>query len=364
MRSLGLGNWHTLLLRDRRGAALDVGCGFGSLALGLGEYYQFAAGVDALSERVRYGSLRAREDHRSGNSFVQGTGLSLPFRDHSFDLVTLNGVLEWAGFHAEGDPGALQRAMIAEAKRVVNERGTVAIAIENRFAMETLMGMEDTHTGERLVPALPRALADMVMRWRRHKPFRTYLYSRNGYARLMRSAGFPDVRVLDLVSSYNDYDFVVTPSDTTSYRLLWKRELVHTFYRRAGSARRLASRMAPRVLGQTGYAYLILAGASTQTLLDATHPFWADASSRGINPGTFRFACNDSRVGAMSVVSHDGERITGLISLQPSGNADIEGNDAALANIPRQLATAANFVERSTWTAGGVIVHAFEASDR
>lgn len=35
MRNIGLGNWHLLLARQRTGKVLDIGCGFGSLIMGL-----------------------------------------------------------------------------------------------------------------------------------------------------------------------------------------------------------------------------------------------------------------------------------------------------------------------------------------
>jgi len=361
MQRLELGNWHTLLLRDRAGAALDVGCGFGSLALGLGDYYQLAVGVDALGERVHYGALRAKQDHKDANAFVQGTGLSLPFHDGSFDLVTMNGVLEWAGFHAQGDPGELQRAMVTETRRALKPDGVLAIAIENRFAMETLTGMHDTHTGVRLLPALPRALAGLIMQRQKHAQFRTYLYSRGGYRKLMQSAGFAKSVVLDLVSSYNDYDFVVTPGDTATYRLLWDRGLVHTFYRRAGSARKVVARVAPRLLGETGYAYLVLAGGSVQTVLDQTHPFWADARERGVEAGSYRFACNTSRTGCMVVALHDGSRITGFVSLHGTDSA-VDELDVAACLPPRLSGVlASNTAPMATWTTGGVIARAFLA---
>lgn len=359
MRSLGLGNWHALLLLDPRGSALDIGCGFGSLALGLGDYYRFAVGVDALRERVRYGALRATQDRKHGNAFVQGTGLTLPFRGASFDLVTLNGVLEWAGFHARGHPGELQRSMAVEARRVLKPDGVLAIAIENRFAMETLMGMPDTHTGVRLLPALPRILAGMIMQLRKRAPFRTFLYSRAGYERLIRSAGFAQVQVLDLVSSYNDYDFVVTPGDAATYQLLWSRKLVRTFYNRAGSARRLAARATPRLLGETSYAYLVLAGASVQTVLDARHSLWAEARSRGVDDGVYRFGCNGARTGTMVLVTHDGNRITGLLALN-GGSSPVPGSDIA-ACLPPHLGNSivANAIPGATWTTNGVAVRSF-----
>jgi len=315
MQNVGLGNWHMLLNLSRESAALDVGCGFGSLALGLGEYYRTVVGIDAIPSRVAYAALRAREDGRSGNAFARASGLALPFRPGSFELVTLNGVLEWAGLHASGDPRRLQVEMLSDARRVLSESGTLAVAIENRFAMETLVGMPDTHTGVRFVPAIPRRLADRVMRSMRSQPFRTYLYTSAGHRRLTRDAGFARLRALDLVSSYNDYDFVVDTEDALTYRFLWSRDLVRSFHRRAEAARRAIAKVRPSALGRFGYAYLLLAGRNPRTLLDATHPFWEAAKSRGIDAGLARFAYKGSSAGTMLVVTHDGRRPRWIIEV-------------------------------------------------
>src|SRR4029077_11674875 len=133
---------------------------------------------------------------------------ALPFREHHFNLVIMNGVLEWAWLYASGAPRALQVDLLRETRRVLTANGTVAIAIENRFAMETLVGMPDTHTQIRFIPALPRPAASLLSRALRHEPYRTLLHSAAGSRQLLQDAGYPCVRIFDLVSSYNDYDFV------------------------------------------------------------------------------------------------------------------------------------------------------------
>lgn len=305
MTNLSLANWHVLLLKERESATLDIGCGFGSLALGLGEYYRRAIGVDALHGRVAYAALRQRQDRRPGTAFLQGSGLELPFASGSFDLTTINGVLEWAGYHAAGDPRTLQLTMLREARRVLRPGGTTAVAIENRFAMETLAGLPDTHTGLNFVPALPRRLADVATRLLAKRPYRTYLYHPRGYAGLLREAGYAQVRVLDLVSSYNDYDFVVDIHDRDSYAFLWARGLVRTFYPWAGTARRLLSRTMPGLLGQVSYAYLVLAGEQVTTILDTSHPVWKHGNLATRVGQLSRFACPGEKPGTLAVILHD-----------------------------------------------------------
>ncbi len=320
---LGLANWHTLLTRPRGGAALDVGCGFGTLPLGLSEHFATAVGAEMLPERLRYAALRARQEPWPNAHFIRSHGARLPLADSSFDLVTMNGVLEWAALYSEGDPRSLQLELLSEARRVANESGVVAVAIENRYALESLLALADTHTGLEFVTALPRPAANLLSRIRRRGPYRVFLYSHDEYRKLFHDAGFGDVTLLDLVSSYNDYDFIVQPDDAPSYRFLWERGMVRSFYKPAAWARKQLARRKPELLGKLSYAYLVVGGCSAETLLDERHPFWSAAATWGAEPGEARFASPGKRPGTATIFTHDGERIVSLVELGPGSAEDV-----------------------------------------
>jgi ubiquinone/menaquinone biosynthesis C-methylase UbiE len=318
LENLRLANWHMLLAPSPRGAALDVGCGFGTLPLGLASHFRTAVGAEMLPDRLRYATLRARQEPWPNAHFVRSHGARLPLADATFDLVTMNGVLEWAAIYSEGEPRSLQVAMLEEMRRVARADGAVAVAIENRYALESLLALSDTHTGLTFVTAMPRKVANLVSRWRRREPYRVFLYSHGGYRELFRDAGFEDVTVLDLVSSYNDYDFIVRPGDAPSYRFLWEHRMVRSFYRPAGWTRRRLARWKPALLGKLSYAYLVVGGRSATTLLDERHPFWSAAASKGAHPGPARFASPGDRPGVATIFTHDGERILSLVELGPT----------------------------------------------
>ena len=315
--NLRLANWHMLLARSPSGAALDVGCGFGTLPLGLADHFRTTIGAEMLPERLRYATLRARQEPWPNAHFVRSHGARLPLADASFDLVTMNGVLEWAALYSDGEPRSLQIAMLREMRRVAREDGVVAVAIENRYALESLLALSDTHTGLTFVTAMPRGAADLVSRLRRREPYRVFLYSHGEYKQLFRAAGFEDVTLLDLVSSYNDYDFVVRPDDALTYRYLWEQQMVRSFYRPAAWARKGLARWKPALLGKLSYAYLVVGGRSTTTLLDERHPFWSAAAAWGADPGAARFASPGDRPGVATIFTHDGERILSLLELGP-----------------------------------------------
>lgn len=115
-RLLGAG-----VLRD--GAALlDIGAGSGWIAQHFASHPQFrlaVTAVDARDERVA----------RDGYAFQQVTGATLPFPDHSFDIVLSNHVIEHVGGEAE------QLQHLAEARRVLRPGGTFYLAVPNRWSL-------------------------------------------------------------------------------------------------------------------------------------------------------------------------------------------------------------------------------------
>ena len=332
MRNLSIANWHLLLGLSNSGIALDVGAGFGSNVLGLAAYYQTAIGIDFLPDRLRYASLRAAQSQRLNCQMARADGHALPFGAGSFSLVTMNGVLEWAALYDdERAPRASQVAMLEEARRVLVPGGSLAFAIENRYALESLLALPDTHTGLQFVTAMPRALADLYARIRTGEAYRTYLYDRPGYQRLIREAGFESLVIFDLVASYNDYDFVLDPADTASYRLLYGSGWVRHFYEPAGRMRDWLGKFQPGLLGGLAYAYLVIGGKSVTTALDPSHEVWKAAGRFGIEPGPHRFACQGAGVGSLAVVSHDGQAPRALLELgvrsanEPLGGSILPG---------------------------------------
>lgn len=319
MRDLALLNWHVILLKEAEGPVLDVGCGLGSSVLGLAAYYDTVFGIEYLPDRLRYSALRAAQEERRNCHIARGDGHALPFRNSTFSLVTMNGVLEWAAlYHDAASPKAAQLAFLEEARRILSEDGQLAVAIENRFAAESVLGMQDTHTGLVFVTVFPRWLARLWSRIWKGDDYRTFLYSLSGYEALFREAGFPRVRVFDLVSSYNDYDFVLDARDTASYRLLYRNDLVRGFHPHARALRALLGRRVPSWLGRIPYAYLVVAGQSPTSALDPDHAVWKVTSRWGLDAGSARFACKGSQTGCMAVITHGSEGVCGLLELSVS----------------------------------------------
>ncbi len=315
MKNLGLGDWHLILSKEADSRVLDVGCGFGSMILGFSKHFSHVYGLEYLPERISFAKLRAFQEARNVY-LIRGSGLKLPFGEAVYQLVTFNGVLEWAGLYDKTkSPGTLQREMLAEANRVISDDGVVAVTIENSFAMESLTGMSDTHTGIHFITFLPRWIADMVSLFRSGGNYRTYLYRRRGYQDLFRKAGFQQIKIFDLISSYNDYDYVVNTLDTASYEFLYDHKLIKSFYSPAGIARSIVRKINPSILKEVSYAYLVVGGKSVLSVLDDEHEIWKISKEYGLDIGSARFACRGNKPGTMVIICHENNHVVMIVEL-------------------------------------------------
>lgn len=321
-----LADWTLLVHPSGAQRAVDVGCGFGTLTIGLAARFAQVAAVDVLPLRLAIAASRARSLGATHVQFINGNGRVLPLRSGVFDLAVLNGVLEWAALGSTENTAVVQALLLSEVRRVLKADGLVAVAIENRFALETWNLTPDTHTGLLLLPLFPHWLGRAIHRLRVGRRLSVQLYSRRGYRHLLRSAGFSAIRILDVAPSYNDYDVVIDPTDGPSYRFLWRLGVMRSFNTTSHNIRRQVARVFPRLLGRLSYAYLVIAGDSVATVLDSGHPLWAALQPYGITPGKYRFACRGRSNGSLLIVVHTGQDISTIVEIGcHAGNTGSEG---------------------------------------
>lgn len=233
-------DFKALLPLTSESVVLDLGSGWGPVAISLARSCREVVGTDIALDNLRFIAIRARQEGIENISLVQIDLLdegNLPFSDASFDIVLLNGVLEWVGDIAQGpSPTECQLACLREVKRVLRPGGALYIGIENRFGYPLLLGAPDGHSKLRFGTVLPRLLASLYSRLVRGKDYRTYTYSYDGYRSLLKKGGFEEVSIFWPIPSYREPRFIVPLEDgrlaefffrriLPTYPLSWKRRL-------------------------------------------------------------------------------------------------------------------------------------------
>ncbi|MFT7512310.1 MAG: ubiquinone/menaquinone biosynthesis C-methylase UbiE/aminoglycoside phosphotransferase [Candidatus Omnitrophota bacterium] len=187
----GRAGWKFLLPVGEQTRVLDLGCGWGGLAYSLADSCAEVVAMDSTYERMQLLKIRTDRDGRDNIRCVcAGDGEFLPFADDQFDLIIINGVLEWVPSGMEGDPREVQLHFLKEARRVLKPGGVLSLGIENRNAWKTWFRQPDGHTDLHYVPWLPRRLADRYSRSKGKGPYRNYLYSESQYRQLLKEAGW------------------------------------------------------------------------------------------------------------------------------------------------------------------------------
>ena len=193
--------------------ALDVGSGWGNIAFLLSEFIDEVYSLEGVIERADFQQIRREQDHVRNLTVVNADLIALPFLTQSFDLVVLNGVLEWVGLaDLERAPRDVQLAVLRRIRGLLKPGGCLYIGIENRLGLAVFQGETD-HSGLPYTSLLPRCLADLVVRihGRSHyrtqglacHGYRTYTYTPRGYRKLLQEAGFPNVSVSWVLPGYN-----------------------------------------------------------------------------------------------------------------------------------------------------------------
>ncbi len=202
-------DWRFLLPTHPTGVILDIGCGFGGVSIPLSEMFGKVVAADPTFERVETVRLRCRDEGIDNVKTVQANALNLPFEDKSFDGVVMMGVLEWVAVGHQERVKSLQQKALSEIFRVLKPGGFFVLGIENRFGYNYFLGEEDEHSHLKFTTLMPRFLANLVSRYKLYESYRTYTYSYFGYQKLLRKAGFSDLKFWGAIPKYRYPDFVI-----------------------------------------------------------------------------------------------------------------------------------------------------------
>lgn len=182
-------DWRFFLPLSKDATILDIGAGLGRTTIPLARVAKQVIACDQSLSRMRFLKKRAESENLGNVVAFVGNIYDLPLKDNSVDLIVMNGVLEWVGLtNLYKDPRVAQIKSLEICKKLLKKGGHLYIGIENRYAGVYLKAHD--HGGLRFTSYMPRFVANLYSYLRTGRPYRTYTYSKNGYTKLLKEAGF------------------------------------------------------------------------------------------------------------------------------------------------------------------------------
>lgn len=159
-------------------SVLEIGAGCGAVT---GVLCEKAGNVVAVELTKRRAEILANRHKEATNLEVIVGNLGDIKFEKKFDVVTLIGVLEYAGsFYPSQNP---HHDFLAQAKSLLNEGGELIVAIENQFGLKYWAGAAEDHTGKRFDGIMGYSLESVAQ-----------TFGREELHDLITAAGFEDVQ--------------------------------------------------------------------------------------------------------------------------------------------------------------------------
>lgn len=198
---------------------LDLGTGWGTMSCYFAQDCKEVYALDGTIDRCQFVKRRCLQDGIKNVYPVCASILQHPFPDGTFDIVIMNGVLEWvAASVTEGDPRTLQLEALKSVRRMLKSNGVLYIGIENSHGFKYIVGANDDHTGIPHIVYLSRETASAKASKELKHSYRTYTYDMEGYRELLKDAGFGTAQFHYPVPDYKSLNFMVPLENDTTWR--------------------------------------------------------------------------------------------------------------------------------------------------
>jgi 2-polyprenyl-3-methyl-5-hydroxy-6-metoxy-1,4-benzoquinol methylase len=143
-------SWLPLLGLRAGAVALDVGSGYGAITHALAVSCAEVYSLEAIPHRIEFSRIRMQQEGLSNVQLMQASATELPIRENSFDLIVLNGVLEWVGqWDTSASPDAIQLRFLQKLHRVFHPLGFQIMAAPDvvRFSHPQALGQRPAAPG-------------------------------------------------------------------------------------------------------------------------------------------------------------------------------------------------------------------------
>jgi SAM-dependent methyltransferase len=234
MADLNRASWIPILPIGPHSTVLDVNSGLGAVTHALALNYHHVVSVEPVAEMARFAKLRLNQEGLTNVELVQTTLSVLPFSKGTFDLIVLNGVLEWVRqWRNSRTSTEAQIEALKDLRRLLKPHGVLVIGSENRTAHTRFLHRTDYAPGQ---------FTDRMLRWfpsfcRRPKSpgfyrslmdpttaHRPYTHTPHGYLKLLRQAGFGSVDLWWPPNGYNSPHTLFRASSRVAIKAHWDHE--------------------------------------------------------------------------------------------------------------------------------------------
>jgi cyclopropane fatty-acyl-phospholipid synthase-like methyltransferase len=221
MRNTGL----TLLDIKKDEVGVDYGCMWGNMLLYASKNCREMLGIDQTLDSLKFVQKRIEEENINNCYLLQADIKSKLNLKSRFDFAIVNGVLEWVPevseveldiYHSRDkiklkkglidilnqSPAELQHQFLCKVNDHLTERGRLYLAIENKFNYQYFLWKRDPHVNLFYTSFLPKFLSNLISYIFRGRPYRNYIYSKNGLKKLLKNAGFTSITSYAAFPSY------------------------------------------------------------------------------------------------------------------------------------------------------------------
>lgn len=187
---------------------LDIGFGAGGFSVAMAQQDSMLINLDISLEAVKRMVDRIRL-HKMNNIHPQlASAVTLPYKENSFDLVILNGVLEYTARGQKGDPRETHVNVLKYVRKLLKPEGLFYLGIENRYYLKFLLGYRD-HCEMRFSNVLPRRVSKFISKNILRNEVRNWIYSYNEYIELLKEAGFNDPTFYTALPNYKSPEYLI-----------------------------------------------------------------------------------------------------------------------------------------------------------
>lgn len=193
---------------------LDIGFGTGGFSLAIAQDCHVLVSLDITFPRANT-MLDSMADIPMHPQLA--SAVTLPFKGNTFDLIILNGVLEYTARGQKGSPRDTHLKILKYIRTLLRPGGLFYLGIENRYYLKFLLGWRD-HYEMRFSNVLPRKLSTFISKYLLGREVRHWIYSHGELIELLGEAGFSEPTFFTALPNYKAPEYIIPISDIEEIR--------------------------------------------------------------------------------------------------------------------------------------------------